>query len=211
MSVSLPRHRIRLALDAASHAAVKCEIQKRLPIIWRGTDAQVEVAFFWSAALITTVTNIGNVVLEIFDDDARDSAPLFTQTIAAGSIKSDLTTALWSGGLEASCHAKFTLANADTQLDMTDAVNHQRTFFLVVHSVTTDATPRYITWGRTQLTVEEDGAQNGLSVVPAPDPSVRYKSGNIQLYNPTTGKFHTLYCDGPAGAVAGVFDQTGEV
>ena len=35
-------------------------------------------------------------------------------------------------------------------------------------------------------------------------------TGLKQMYNPTTGLYHTFYCDGPAGAVQLVFEQTGE-
>lgn len=163
MSLALPRYRIRMACNALSHESMQCVIQARTPQVWRGTDWQVEVALFWGSTLVDDLTNIVSAHLDIHEDETRGGAPLLSKTVLAAAMKLNLTAGEWSGGVDTNAHAKFTLTRAETNFDMTGHANHKKNFSLVVHVVTSAG--YYITFGRTVVEVEEDGAQLGLAAL----------------------------------------------
>lgn len=198
--MSLPRHRIRLKMDPTSHTPVSCDFTGQAPKTWRGADVQFEIGLAWDGTILTDIVNVATLVLEIHDNADRDGSPLAQETLAAGSLKQNLTAELWAGELEANCHGLFAFTNAEMQLSLgTNPVEDKKTFWLVVHATTTDGTTRYITWGCAELTIEEDGAQNGLSVV-SESPAYRISDGELQLWNPDESTWHTLYVKGAAGA-----------
>ena len=197
MSVTLSRVRIRLALDAADPTEVNCLLTGNPPKIWRGVDVQVEVGLFYNGVFVDDLSNLTSLTLEIHEGDDRDGAPLVQKNLGAFST---ITEEEWNTKASDKYHALFELANGDTNLDLTGGTSDQRVFWIVVHAVTTDGTPRYITYGAANLTVVEDGAQLGLAVVTSPTPAYRLQDGELQLWNPDEETWHTLYAKGAPGA-----------
>jgi len=199
MSVLL-RHRIRIAPDIKTHASFTDIITSAQPIIWRGTDVQIEVGLFNGGALLTDISDIASLYLEIHDS-TRSGPPLVQKTILAANLTTNLTAEDWAGGTDAKTHALFTLAYLETQFSMAGFATTQQkqTFWLVIHAVTKDSPARRITWGGCEIQVEEDGAQNDLAVVPLSAPTFRISSGDLQLYNKTTGKYQPIWFEGPDG------------
>lgn len=206
MSLALPKNRIRITCDAASHGGLTCRLQGGVPKIWRGNDTYIEVGLFFDEAIVDSVTDIAQVVLDIIPYADRDGAPLVEKTASAVSC----TNADWIADTDSKYSARFALAAADTQFDMAEASENILALWLVVHVVTTAGAR--ITYGAGQIQVEEDGAQNGLAVVPPQGNNYRPSptTGLPQFYNPDTGKWHSFQPRGPAGAVVGAWEQNGE-
>jgi len=200
MSLQVARHRIRLQCDAISTDAINCLLRDTTPKVWCGVDLQIEVGLYWNGTFVDDLSNIDSLVLEIHTGSDRDSAPLVQETLSSGDLDTGMTEEEWESNASDQAHATFTIAHGDLALDLSDADNNELDFWLVVHAVTNDGTPRYITWGGTKLTVVEDGAQLGLAVVTAPDPAYRLNDGELQLWNPDQSKWHTLYVKGASGA-----------
>jgi hypothetical protein len=198
---TIARHRLRIAPDIKIHTAATDIVSGSTPLIWRGTDVQVEVGLFYAGVLQTDISNIASLHLQIFDGSRTGNA-LVTKTILAAALVGTLTANDWSAGTPDKYHALFTLSYADTQLPMdgSGTTQQKKTFWLVIHAVTTDGTSRRMTWGGCNLEVEEDAAQNDLDVVPLAAPTFRISTGDLQLYNKTTGKFHPIWFEGPDGA-----------
>jgi hypothetical protein len=198
---AFPRHRIRLAPDVKSHALATDIISGGAPLIWRGTSLQVEVGLLFNGVLQTDISNIASLYLEIHSGN-RTGGPLLQKILLAAALHGTVTAEEWATGAADKYHALFELNYADTQLpmDSDSTLQQKRIFWLVIHAVTTDATPRRITWGGCNLEVEEDAAQNDLAVVPMSAPSFRTANGDLQIYNKTTGKFHAIWFEGEEGA-----------
>jgi hypothetical protein len=198
MSQTLPRQRIRVALDPLSHDGLSCILQGRAPILWRGTDAYIECGFFTDGVFVDSLTGIVSATLDILSYSDRDGSPLVTKTVLAADFGTTLTSEQWTSAAADKYHARFALDRTDTQFDMTDAVDHVLNLWLVVHALMSGG--EYITLGAGQIQVEEDGAQNGLSVINAAAPAFRILDGEIQLWDPAEEKYRTLMID--AGALA---------
>jgi hypothetical protein len=198
---TIARHRLRIAPDIKIHTAATDLVAGTTPLIWRGTDVQIEVGLFYAGVLQTDISNIASLHLQIFDGSRTGNA-LVTKTILAAELIGTLTAENWTSGTADKYHALFTLAYADTQLplDGNGTTQQKKTFWAVIHAVTTDATARRLTWGGFNLEVEEDSAQNDLDVVPLAAPTFRISTGDLQLYNKTTGKFHAIWFEGLEGA-----------
>ena len=194
------RHRLRVAPDIKLHTVVTDIVAASTPIIWRGTDVQIEVGLFFNAVLQTDISNIASLHLEIYDG-ARTGNALVTKTILKAALVGTLTANDWAGGTADKYHALFELTYLDTQLPMdgSGTTQQKKTFWAVIHAVTTDATARRLTWGGFNLEVEEDAAQNDVSVVGAAAPTFRVLNGDIQLWNKTTNQFHPIWLEGAAG------------
>jgi hypothetical protein len=195
MSLALARHRIRLSVDPFSHDGLTCRLQNSTPKIWRGTALYVEVGMYYDGAFVDSVTGITSLHLDILSASDRDGAPLLQKTDA--SIDT-ISSADWTGDTDSKYHARFALTSAETQFDMTAAVDNLLSLWFVVHALLTDGS--YVTLGAGQVIVEEDGAQNGLAVVTSPSPAYRLQDGELQLWNPDQSKWHTIYIKGAAGA-----------
>ena len=200
MSTSLARDRVRLQFDPVSHSAASCRLRGNSPSVWRGADLQVEVALYFGGTILDSFTNIAALYLDILPGDDRDGAPLISK--ASSAAPAAVTEADWLLNDPTKYAALFEFSKTEMQVDMTGASDNKRTFWLVCHAVTTDATPRYITYGAAQLVVEEDGAQNGLSVVGPMAQNWRIKQvGNeqfLQIYNADTAKWNTIMVTGAA-------------
>lgn len=197
---TIARHRLRIAPDIKIHTAATDLVAGTTPLIWRGTDVQVEVGLFYNGALQTDISNIASLHLQIFDGSRTGNA-LVTKTILAAGLSGSLSANDWATGAADKAHAVFALAYADTQLPMdgSGTTQQKKTFWMVIHAVTSDGSPRRMTWGGCNLEVEEDAAQNDLDVVPLAAPTFRITNGDFQLYNKTTGKFHPVWFEGADG------------
>lgn len=208
MSLQLPRYRMRLACDALSHGSLHCLLQDRSPIVWRGVDMQVEAGLFWGSTLTDDIDNITTLTAEIHDNSDRAGAPLVQKTLAVVGLKTDLTLEEWQGGAADNAHGVFEFSDEDMQLDMTDAVQNIKTFWLVIHAVTADTYRN--TYAAGTFDIEEDGAQNDLSVVTSPTPTAKLSTtGDIYIYNPDTERYHRQQATGPVGAVTVAYEQQG--
>jgi hypothetical protein len=196
MSVTLPRQRIRVSVDPLSHAGLECRLQGGVPKLWRGTEAYVEIGMYTGGVFVDAITGITSVTLDILTDTDRDGSPLVEKTVLAAAMQT-IAVGDWTGNTDSKYHARFALTKTDTQFDMTAASENVLNLWMVVHALM--ASGDYITLGAGQLQVEEDGAQNGLSVVTAPSPSARLKDGDLQIKNPDTGLWNTVLCRGAAG------------
>jgi hypothetical protein len=197
------RNRVRLAFDMLDHDEALCAIRAATARVWRGCDLQVEVGLFFDGTIIDSFTNLATLYLDIVPYDDRDGAALVSKSLVVGDLDV-ISGADWTGGTAAKCNALFEFTKEDMQLDMTGATENRRSFWLVCYAVTTDTPTRYITYGAAQLIVEEDGAQNGIAVTSPLPASWRIKetAGELylQIYNPTSGKWHTITCTGADGA-----------
>lgn len=191
MTQALTARRLRFKFDSQDNTPATDVLTGLQAIVWRGTAVSIEVGLFrTSSVAIDDVSNITTLYLEIHASP-RSSSPLVQVTATPATLSS----ANWTAGTHQS--ATFTLTAAQTQFDMASSSDEKRTFWLVVHAVLTGGTR--ITCGGAQLTVEEDGAQNDLAVVPLTNPSFRISDGELQIWNPDQSKWHTVYVRGGAG------------
>lgn len=195
MTLALSPQRVRLSCDPLSHDGLTCRLQGSAPKIWRGAAAYVEVGIYYDGTFVDSLIGITSLHLDILSASDRDGAPLLQKTDASLDT---ISSADWTGDTPSKYHARFTLTSADTQFDMTDAVDNVLSLWLVVHALLADGS--YVTLAAGQLQVEEDGAQNGLAVVTSPSPAYRLSDGELQLWNPDQSKWHTIYVKGAAGA-----------
>lgn len=193
MTLALARQRVRIPVDPYSHETPTCRLQNTAPKIWRGAEAYIEVGMFYDGVFVDTTTGITSLHLDILSDSDRDGSPLVQKTSSVSTISS----ADWTGDTDSKYHARFALTKTDTQFDMTAAVDNILSLWFVVHALM--ASGDYITLGAGQIQIEEDGAQNGLSVATL-SPAFRINDGELQLWNPTASTWHTLYVTGAAGA-----------
>lgn len=168
MSELYQSQRIRLAFDVTSHGQATDQITGDTPKIWRGTHVTFELAGFWGSPTSDTsdvidVTNIASLSIDVKPYSDRDgSAVLSAKTTTTINT---ITKDEWEAGTV--YHAAITYLHTETAPTLTaDSVD----YWLVVTVITNDSTPRYITWGATKLTIEEDGS--GGWTTPAPsDPT----------------------------------------
>ncbi len=194
MSLSLPQHRVRLTCDATVHTGLACRLQGTAPKIWRGVDTFIEVGLYFDETFVDVVSDISSINLDIIAIADRDGTPLLQKASAVSTI----TEAEWLANTAAKYHGRFDLTAADTQFDMTAAVDNVLPLWMVIHVLTTAS--KKITYGAGYLYVEEDGAQNGAIAPSAPSPAYRINDGELQLWNPDQSLWHTVYIKGAAGA-----------
>lgn len=192
-------YRIRMAMDPEDHEGLSCVFQKKKPVIWRGTDVDVEIGLFNTGEFVSSITNIVKVMLELHSSENRGSSPYVQKTVLNAAMNGSLTEVLWEGGDPEDSHAVFHLTHDDTNFDFTSAIDNKIQLWMVIHAELTGG--ELITLGTTVLTIEEDAANLGLPVIGTSAPNYRLSGANkLQLRNPTTGKWYTLYFDGPEGA-----------
>jgi hypothetical protein len=229
--MSFPRQRLRIKVDVSTRE-MAVDVIGQQPSLWRGSATDVEVAFFNSTALVTDFTTVSTITLEIRDYSSATGvdtgSPIVAVTLTAAEINDALTEEEWDAGTAA--HAKFTLTPQNANLDV--GTTGVADYWLDVYALSTGSPGEPYTYGASVLRVYEDGAGTGGTAVPPPDPptyltiaesDARYlranpdpgslrinASGNLQLWNPDTGKWHTIIASGAVGSVGLVVDQTGE-
>ena len=200
MSVSFTRERIRLVVDAVSMDGPLDHITGQTPSFWRGTDLALEVGIFYGDALVD-VSGYSSVTAEVRDSETRTSVVLATRTLAGVDLNATLTADEWEAG--GTQHALFAWTSDETNWDLHG--QKQRTFWLVIHAITTDSPPRRVTLGAGEITVMEDGA-GVASNSPSPGdptfPTLQQVQGMIgQVIRPGTN---------PAGATITLVSPNGQ-
>lgn len=194
MTTALRPHRIRLACNQDTHTGLVDALTASTALIWRGTAVNVEIGLFVGSTIIDSKSNIASLYFEIHATP-RSSAPLVQKTVVGSTLDVTVSGANWTDGTKQ--NVTIALTSADTQFDLADSTDETRTFWMVVHVV--DTSGNKITCGGGQIKVEEDGAQNDLAVVPMSNPAFRISDGELQLYNPDSGTWHTVSIRGSAG------------
>lgn len=154
MSITYTRERIRLAIDVRSEdASIEDAITGNSPSMWRGTDLALEAGFFYDGELID-VSVFASITCEVRDAATRTSLVLATKTLAGSEINAAMTSDQWQAGTHQ--HALFAWTSDETRWDLQGQL--ARSYWLVIHAITTDSPPRRVTLGATTLVVREDGA-----------------------------------------------------
>jgi hypothetical protein len=119
---------------------------------------QCEVALFSQGDLVTDISNYDSMTCEIKRSlEEKTGLALMAQTIASGSLNGTLTQTDWDAGDEDDCHVKFTFTGAEADLDLLGEDSAQ--LWMVISGLRSDGEP--VTFGCTQILVEEDGRGTG--------------------------------------------------
>lgn len=192
----LAARRIRLAVDPYVQTDTNDLLTSKLPRIWRGANTVIEVGLYQNGVWVTDISNIAQLIMEVHST-IRLSAALTSKTLATASLVS-CSLADWTTNAADKYHGRFLLQAAETQYEMPDNSAQVTTFWLVFHALTIDQYK--ITLGGTQLTVEEDGVENGIPAIGnASDPLWNITGNDLQLWNETQGKYQTIYLSGAVG------------
>jgi hypothetical protein len=215
MTTTLTSKRVRIAVDVTSFSALLDAITGDVARAWRGKDVQFELALYLGTTLVTDVSNLASITLSIVRSD-RTGAPLASVTVAQAAINQALVEANWTDGTQQ--HAILALTADEMNLSV-DAGSTDKAYWLVLSALTTDVSAKEITLGAGIFYIEIDGddpgavAGNPLYLTKAESEalfakqnpaygSYRVKDGqHVQLYNPDTGKYHTLTLTGPENAL----------
>lgn len=189
---TIPRSRIRIAADLFNYDdlsdALRSDGEPFIPKLRAGDDAQFEIALFNDGALLTNLSGIASVQLEIkpmhaeapeaFDQDdyeafdlrgpGADTAPIRVKTLAASELNADLTLIDWDTLAPDHAHAVITLDSAETRLAPGDR-------WLTLSLTTTDSPARTRTIAAGRLRILGGGASQGA---PAPTPAMQYYSAS---------------------------------
>jgi hypothetical protein len=151
--IAFGRQRIRLEIDVTKSEDARDAMTSATPRIWRGTDVQFELCACWGdprslGGDVLDVSNISSLTLEV--KDGRNGATVMAKTVStfAQTTKED-----WIAGTAQ--HATIPFLNTETAPDL--GSSDSKGYYLVVSVVTNDNPVRQITWGRSTLTIEEDG------------------------------------------------------
>jgi hypothetical protein len=202
---TISRRRIRCKIDAAQRTNFKFIDSKTTstPEFWRGNDLQFEIGIAWNGSLITDISNIASLTLQV-KASAAATEVLMTKTLSAGDLDNTVTEANWTDDTKQ--HALVTFTGTESNIVA-------GTYHLVVSVVTNDSPGRDITLGATTLTVTEDGAgssgtpqvTDGLAythdeadarfVQKHEDQAwMRFANGRWYIYETTTALWYPLVC-----------------
>jgi hypothetical protein len=209
MSKAYTRQRIRLAIDVTSTADAIDSVTGAKPHLWRGTDCQFEVTAFFGPPTtedtdVIDVTNISSLLFEV--KESVTGTLIMTKTMTSTDIVTTLTRDDYNGG---GFHVAIPFLNTETAPSLGSGVT-SKDYYVVISVITNDSTPAAITWGRSTLTIEEDGT-GSVTTPPLGDPlyltaaetaalitSVKYDV--LHLYNQTTGNYDQLQIVGTGDA-----------
>lgn len=157
MSTPLDRFRLRIpCLVGAdpSRAGGDNVLTAGVPAFWRGNDLQIEVGLLDAAgvAIITDVSGIDSITVEVKSKQGDDAVTLMSKTVAAASITQDLEQADWDD--DEGQHAVAVFSNAEANLDL--AGKNKGSFWLVVSYLTTASPAKLITVYGGPIDVYED-------------------------------------------------------
>lgn len=153
MSVRYTRERIRLSIRVESQDDAIDAITGDTPSMWRGTDLAIEFCLNFNGALLD-LTAFSSITAEVRDSGTRTSQILATKTLAFSDLSPTLTIDEWSAGTGQ--HGVFAWTADQARWDLLG--ERERSFWLIIHAITTDSPPRKVTLGGTTLRVVEDGA-----------------------------------------------------
>jgi hypothetical protein len=152
--MALQAKRIRLKADAGKKTSeyIQDVFTSSTPELWRGNDVRFEVGLFLKNVLITDISNINSLTLEVKTMAALAGAPVMTKTVAAAAMDASLSAETWADSTKQ--HALVEFSSAETNVDLGN--NSYVDFWLVVSVVTTAG--KQITIQSTILRIAEDGA-----------------------------------------------------
>jgi len=190
--MSLTRKRIRLVADAGLSVAdaLVDVFSNSTPEIWRGNDVQFEIGIHLDDEVVVDITNIASLTVEVKDYADRDGVALMTKTLAAASLKQDLSDALWDGNLEVNCHALVPFTAAESNVDL--GASDSKRCWLVISVITNDTPGRHITIQAGELYIHEDGT--GSAGAPQNNVENYYDKGSADA------RFQQRHADGASMA-----------
>jgi uncharacterized protein YbaR (Trm112 family) len=199
--MALTRKRIRLEADGKIRASTKMldVFTSATPEIWRGNDVQFEIGLFFDDVLITDLSNIASLSIDVVPDDDRDGEPVMSGTIEAGDLDDTLDQTSWDDYTKQ--HALITFTGQEANVSLGGAAS--KTFWLAVSVVTNDDPSRQITVQCTQLKIVEDGAgstaappsyQDNYYSKAASDARFQMKHGDGASFAFKDGQHPYMYC-----------------
>jgi len=198
MTTTLTKRRIRLQVDEGSHTPLTNRLTSDAPIIWRGTAVDIEFGIFQYSDFVDDLAGITEIKLDIHIGRDRLGAAQVSKSLLAAELNSSLTLEEWQSDDADKVHGTFQLTNANTQLDLGAASDQQRQFFIVVYAEI--ASSANVTIGTANLTIEEDGAKNGIPPLTAPDQcNYKFSGNNIYLWNPDSELWYPIGIRGALG------------
>jgi hypothetical protein len=142
----ITRRRIRLKIDIAKRTSDRIDDVNTTstPELWKGNDVQFELGFYFGNSIITDISNIASLTLNIRETDASGDL-LATKTISSFT---DITDADWIAGTAQ--HAVVTFTGAEANIAAGD-------HWLAIAITTTDDPGRSVTLGASLIKITEDG------------------------------------------------------
>ena len=157
--MQLSRKRIRLQVDSAKIGQPIIDLNTgQTPVIFAGTDVQIEIGLFQNGALLD-VGNLAHLQIDLKNTGNLLGASVLTVTVNV--LDNSTSFGAWNSGVQQ--HALVTLSNAQTNL----GIPSQQTYTLVISATTTDNPGRIIVFGSTQLTITPTGINSGGNPAPA--------------------------------------------
>jgi len=153
MSV-LSRKRIRLFADQATRDDEYMEdvYTNATPVLWRGNDVQFEIGLGHDGSIITDISNLASLTLDVKPWTNRNGDALITKTLDAADL-SDITQANWDD--KTAQHALVTLTGDETNIDVGE--DNEDKCWLVISMVTNDDPGHSVTLQATKFRIVEDG------------------------------------------------------
>jgi hypothetical protein len=150
MTTLLQARRIRLAADAGKKTSEKIKdvFTGGTPELWRGNDVRFEIGLFLDSTILSDISNIATLTLEVKDAADKTGAPLMTKTLTSG----DLTACLdadWTA--KTGQHGVIEFTGTESNIPVAS-------YWLVISATTTDSPGKSITIGATDFSIVEDGA-----------------------------------------------------
>lgn len=165
MSIQLTKKRIRLKADASLYAALVDFKTQSTPRVWRGNDAQLDVAVYFGTSLVD-ISNLASITVEIMPS-TRSGTAIVQETISSSAFNTSLTT----DQFEEDTHQHFIIPLTAAQMNQAPESGTEKTFWMVISAITNDGAN--ITIGAGNFVIEEDGT--GTAGDP-PTPAVNYYS-----------------------------------
>jgi len=208
---TLDRKRIRLIADQATKTDDKMVdvYTDSTPELWVGNDVQFEVGIYHNNSLVTDISNIASLTLEVKNTSDRDGDPVMTATVSSGDLDGAVTQDTWDD--KTAQHALVTFTGSETNL--TVGSDNQAEYWLVISVITNDTPGRNITLQATTIKVVEDGTgsagqpQNNANIYYTKDESdarfaqlhadqawMQFENGVWYIYEATTDKWYPLKC-----------------
>jgi hypothetical protein len=144
--------RIRLKVTPTARTPLVDAFDNQTPRIWRGNDIQVEIGLFTAAGAVEDISNLASLTVEVDTSQTSTGSPLMTKTVLLAAMDQTLDAASWADYSKQ--HATVEFSATETNLSL--GTDNQKTYWLVVHGVTSAG--KTVTLGYGSIIVEEDNA-----------------------------------------------------
>jgi hypothetical protein len=165
MSLAITRHRVRAKIDVARFNAPVAVGNNTVIQFWKGSPVQFEFRFDYSDVLITDLTNLDDLTLQIKTLASGSDAPAENATVLASktitTFDDTLTTETWNDATKA--HATIALTGAEANLTAGDA------WIILAATITGIADP--VTLAAGKIKIVADGYDSGAGAAPTPSAS----------------------------------------